>query len=211
MRLSVWAGASKKTRLAKERDEATRQEFREAIALVPVDKLIFLDECHFALNLHRLYGWTVGGGRCCESVPFEKGVKRSVVGAFSLPSDHNPTGLLSLWQKKGLWNSHTFTLFVAEAVLPVVPPGSVLVLDNARLHHNLALKQLVEEAGCLLLFLPPYSPDFNPIEPVWSWIKNKVRAVAPRTDEQRQKEIRTAQQDLPPLAAYAWFKNCGLI
>ncbi len=51
----------------------------------------------------------------------------------------------------------------------------MLVLDNARPHHNSALKQLVEEAGCFLMFLPPYSPDFTPIEPVWSWIKNTVR------------------------------------
>jgi len=171
---------------------------------------VFLDECHFALNLHRLYGWTIGGGRCSQVVPFEKGQKRSVVGAFSLPTHTNPTGLVSLWQKRGLWNSHTFALFVAEAVLPVVPAGSVLVLDNARLHHSLILKQLVEEAGCSLMFLPPYSPDLNPIEPVWSWIKNTVRARAPRTDEQRQKDIRSAQHDLPPQAAYAWFKNCGL-
>ncbi len=75
--------------MAKERDEAARQKFRDAIVLVPVDKLIFLDECHFALNLHRLYGWTVGAGRCCESVPFERRLKHSVVGAFSLPSQNN--------------------------------------------------------------------------------------------------------------------------
>lgn len=178
---------------------------------MPVDKLIFLDECHFALNLHRLYGWTIGGGRCSQVVPFEKGLKRSVVGAFSLPGQDNATGLLSLWQKRGVWNSQTFALFVGEAVLPVVPRGSVLVLDNARLHHSHTLKQLVEEAGCVLMFLPPYSPDLNPIEPVWSWIKNQVRALAPRTDDQRQKDIRTAQSALPPQAAYGWFKNCGLL
>lgn len=210
MRSNEWEGASKKTRLAKERDEEARGVFRQAIALVPAEKLVFLDECHFALNLHRLYGWTIGGGRCAQEVPFEKGFKRSVVGAFSLPSPSNPTGLWALWQKRGLWKGHTFALFVAEAVLSVVPVGSVLVLDNARLHHSVILKQLVEEAGCSLMFLPPYSPDFNPIEPVWSWIKNAVRARAPRTDEQRQKDIRTAQSELPPQAAQGWFKHCGL-
>lgn len=66
------------------------------------ERLVFLDECGFALNLHRLYGWTVGGGRCEEGVPFNKGVNRSVAGAFSLPTAANPSGLWALWQKLGL-------------------------------------------------------------------------------------------------------------
>lgn len=172
--------------------------------------LVFLDECGFALNLHRLYGWCIGGGRCEEEVPFDKGQNRSVVGAFSLPGESNPTGLWALWQRLGAWTGALFTLFVEEAVLPLVPRGSVLVLDNARIHHAHALKQAVEEAGCLLLFLPAYSPDFNPIELVWSWIKHLVRQQAPRTDEERKDAIRQAQALVPPQAAPHWFQKCGI-
>jgi transposase len=177
---------------------------------VPVEKLVFLDECGFSLNLHRRYGWARKGQRCVEAVPFDKGANRSVVGAFSLPSEANPSGLWALWQNKKAWTALTFQLFVEEAVLSQVPAGSVLVLDNARIHGRDTLRERVEKAGCSLLFLPPYSPDLNPIEMVWSWIKNCVRGLAPRTDEQREKDIHTAQHALPPEHASKWFAHCGL-
>ncbi len=173
-------------------------------------RLVFLDECGFSLNLHRFYGWCVGGGRLEERVPFNKGQNRSVVGAFSLPSPNNPTGLWALWQRLGAWTGTLFELFVLEDVLPHLPEGSVLVLDNARIHHGQSLKEAVEAQGHSLLYLPAYSPDFNPIELVWSWIKTKVREMAPRTDEQRAKDIRHAQSLLPPHAANGWFQKCGL-
>ena len=103
-----------------------------------------------------------------------------------------------------------FTLFVEEAVLPHLPPGSVLVLDNARIHQGAALRQAVEEAGCTLLFLPPYSPDLNPIELVWSWIKHLVRTLAPRDDDQRRNDIFNIAHALPPQHAKGWFHKCGL-
>ncbi|RYX83585.1 hypothetical protein EON83_14395 [bacterium] len=71
-------------------------------------------------------------------------------------------------------------------------------------------KDVVEQTGHSLLYLPPYSPDFNPIELAWSWLKTKVRELAPRTDEQRRKDIRHAQSLLPPQNALAWFRKCGV-
>ena len=71
---------------------------------MPLDKLVFLDECGFASNLRRLYGWAIGGGRCIDTVPQTRAKNRSCLGAFSLPSQHNPTGLWALWQKLGAWN-----------------------------------------------------------------------------------------------------------
>ena len=174
------------------------------------NKLVFLDECGFALNLHRLYGWVVAGGRCVEEVPFNKGVNRSVLGAYSFPSEANPSGLWALWQKLGAWTGLLFAMFLEESVLPRVPRGSVLVLDNAKIHFDPDLQQIVERAGCFLLYLPPYSPDYNPIELVWSWIKERVRKLAPRDDGQREAYIRQVASELPPQAALGWFRHCGL-
>ncbi len=196
--------------MARERDEEARVRFCQKLAQVPVDTLVFLDECGFASNLRRLYGWAIGGARCVEEVPQTRALNRSCLGAFSLPNESNPTGLWALWQKLGAWNGLLFEAFVVDELLPRLPHGSVLVLDNARIHQSQSLKDAVEAAGHRLLFLPPYSPDLNPIEPVWSWLKNQVRHLAPEGDEQRQVFLRQAQAALPPQHAHAWFRKCGL-
>jgi len=176
-----------------------------------LEKLVFLDECGFSLNLHRLYGWAPKGERCYEAVPFNKGKNRSVLGAYSWPGDENPTGLWALWQRLGAWNGESFEQFVQEALLPQLPPGRVLVMDNARIHHRQTLHEKVAAAGCRIVYLPPYSPDFNPIELVWSWLKDQVRFLAPRTDEQRQRDIQTTAALVPPQAAKGWFQLCGIL
>jgi len=145
-----------------------------------------------------------------EAVPFERGQNRSVVGAFSLPSPHYPNGMRVLWQKQGAWTRATFEAFLQDGLLPVLDRGSVLVLDNASIHRGAAIRELVEQAGCSLLYLPPYSPDLNPIEMAWSWIKHRVTTLAPRDDQTRQNHIQDAARQLPPSAATAWFKHCGL-
>lgn len=81
------------------------------------------------------------GGRCEEAVPFNKGINRSVVGAYSLPRDKNPRSLWALWQRLGAWTAVLFELFVLEDVLPHLPEGSVLVLDNAHIHQRSKLQR----------------------------------------------------------------------
>ncbi len=210
MLCAVCGLASKKTRVAREQDDDKRRLFREQIEQESVEKLVFLDECGFGSNLRRLYGWAIGGARCVEVAPHTRTTNRSCLGAFSLPSQDNPTGLWALWQKLGAWKGLLFEAFVVDELLPRLPPESVLVLDNARIHQSHSLKKAVEDAGHRLLFLPPYSPDFNPIELVWSWLKNAVRYLAPEGDEQRTACIRQAQQALPPQHAHAWFRKCGI-
>jgi transposase len=200
----------KKSRTASERCEVKRATFRAAIEAIPLESLVFLDECGFALNLHRLYGWAIGGERCVEKVPFNKGVNRSVLGAYSLPTTSNPTGLWALWQKLGAWNGLLFEAFLSDELLPRLPPGCVLVLDNARIHHRPTLKETVERAGHTLLYLPPYSPDYNPIELVWSWLKKTVRTLAPRSDNDRVRIIDETRKLLPQQNATGWFRKCGL-
>lgn len=182
-----------------------------ALAGVPLEKMVFLDECGFSLNLHRLYGWAPKGERCFESVPFNKGQNRSVLGAYGFPCPDNPSGLWALEQRLGAWNGETFEAFVQDTLLPQLPAESVLVMDNARIHHRASLREIVEAAGCHILYLPPYSPDFNPIELVWSWLKDQVRLLAPRTDQQRQHDIQYTAALLPHTAATGWFLHCGIL
>lgn len=173
--------------------------------------MVFIDECGFSLNLHRLYGWARRGERCLETVPFNKGKNRSVLGAYSWPCSQNPTGLWALETRLGAYCGDSFEAFVQEVLLPRLPPGSVLILDNARIHHRQTLQEIVEAAGCRILYLAPYSPDFNPIELVWSWLKEAVRRLKPRTDAQRQLDIQNAAAQLPPQAAHGWFQLAGIL
>ena len=187
-------------------------------------KLVFLDECGFSLNLHRCYGWSLKHERCVEAVPLQRGQNRSVLGAFSLPGagdgagagaanstcSDGINGMRALFQKLGAIKREDFEGFLRDQLLPVLEPGSVLVLDNARIHHGGQIAEIVAAAGCSLLYLPPYSPDFSPIELAWSWIKNQVRAAAPRNDHDRQKVIDAAATALPAHAAPGWFRKCGL-
>ena len=91
---------------------------------------MFLDECGFSLNLYRLYGWASSSERCVESVPLARGQNRSLVGGFSL------SGMVASLQKVGSIKRVDFETFLSEHLLPVLPTGSVLVLDNARSHHG---------------------------------------------------------------------------
>ena len=164
---------------------------------------MFLDESGFSLCLYRLYGWAPQHERCEEAVPFVRGINRSVLGAFSL------AGLQASVQKLGTIKRLDFESFLKERLLPLLPADSVLVLDNARIHHGGQIETLVQTARCSLLYLPPYSPDFSPIELAWSWVKNRVRFACPRDDTAREQEIRQALDSLPAHHASVWFRKCG--
>ena len=201
--------------MAQERSEVKRAAFRVAMAGVPLEKLVFLDECGFSLNLIRLYGWVQGGGRCHEVVPFQRGKNCSVIGAFSLSSALSlssssafSNGLRALRHHLGTIKRNDVEGFLEESLLPVLEAGSVLVMDNARTHHGGKIAELVEKAGCSLLYLPPYSPDLSPIELVWSWLKAQVKRMAPRDNLARTEAIVQAAQLLPDHSA-ASFKHCG--
>ena len=113
--------------------------------------------------------------------------------------------------KLGAMKRVDFEAFLRRDLLPRLLPGSVLVLDKARLHHGGQIEKLVEKAKCRLLYLPPDSPDLSPIELAWSWIKNRVRQRAARDEASRQAAIDQAIAALPAAHAPAWFRHCGCL
>jgi transposase len=165
---------------------------------------VFLDEAGFNLALYSAYGWSPRGERLVEAVPFCRGSNLSVLGAF------DQEGMLCTREKEGAMKRVDVEAFLEKDLLPRLVPGAVLVLDNARIHHGGRLEEIVTAAGCSLLYLPPYSPDMNPIELAWGWIKRFVRRVAPRDSASRQAAIQSALASLPAAFAPNWFKKCGL-
>jgi len=197
----------KKCRVAAERNTPKNIERRAAflkeIAAISVDKLCFLDESGFSLNLYRAYGWSAKSERCYQYVPFNRGTNRSVIGAFTL------SGMVACQSLLGAVRRDRFESFLRHHVLPAVVPGTVLVLDNARIHHGGDIKEIVSAFGCSVLYLPPYSPDFSPIELAWSYVKHIVRGVGPREDHLREEAIERAVALIPISHAIAWFRKCG--
>jgi transposase len=113
-------------------------------------------------------------------------------------------------EKEGALKRVDVEAFLEGELLPRLLPGAVLVLDNARIHHGGRIHEIVSAAGCSVLYLPPYSPDFNPIELAWSWVKSFVRRLAPRDQASRLAAIGAAVAALPDAFAPGWFRKCGL-
>lgn len=102
-----------------------------------------------------------------------------------------------------------FRAFVEDVLVPVLRPGQVVVLDNLPAHKYPEVEQAVIAAGCRLLFLPRYSPEFNPIEQCWSKVKNHLRSQAACTLEVLQAAVAEAQPMITPENALGWFAHCG--
>ena len=164
--------------------------------------LVFLDECGFSLALYLLFGWGPIKERLVEAVPWRRGVNLSVLGAFGAE------GMVTITSKPGAIKRVDVEAFLREELLPRLLPGSVLVLDNARIHHGGDIETIVSGAGCSLLYLPPYSPDFSPIELAWGWIKRFVRCLCPRDEASRAAAIQQAIACLPAEFAPGWFQKC---
>ena len=137
-------------------------------------------------------------------MPFNRGKNLSVLGAL------DSEGMLSFRHKTGAMKRTDVETFLKEDVVPWLLPGSVIVLDNATIHKGGKIQQIVEGAGCRLLYLPPYSPDFSPIEPAWGWIKNCVRSRCPRDNDSRITAVEESVAALPAEFAPNWFRNCGI-
>lgn len=117
------------------------------------------------------YGWSLRGERCYAPVTGGSRERISVIAGLHGSELQAPCWL------KGYTDAETFNVWLEHHLLPVLIPGMVIIMDNARFHKSPKTKELIENAGCRLLFLPPYSPDLNPIEHRWFPLKNSARKI----------------------------------
>ncbi len=109
----------------------------------------------------------------------------------------------------GAMNSVTFLAYVEQFLVPALRPGDVVVMDNLSAHKGAAVREAIESAGCDLWYLPPYSPDFNPIEKLWSKVKAWLRRVSATTFETLSDAVVDALQAVGPQECSNYFKSCG--
>jgi transposase len=153
--------------------------------------------------LTRLYGWAPQNQRATGSVPRNHGKNTTLVAALA------PDGLQVPWLIEGAMDSETFEWYIRQQLAPTLRPGQVVVLDNLSAHKADHMRQAIEARGCQLLYLPPYSPDFTPIEQAFSKIKALLRGLGARTKEALQEAVRLAIEAITPHDAVAWFAHAG--
>jgi transposase len=157
--------------------------------------------------LTRLYGWAPHDQRATGSVPRNHGKNTTLVAALT------PEGLQAPWTIEGAMDTAAFERYVSEVLGPTLGPtlrpGQVVVLDNLSVHKADSIREAIEARGCELLFLPPYSPDFTPIEQAFSKIKAVLRRLGARVRDALMEAIRLAVDAITPEDAVAWFAHAG--
>jgi transposase len=200
----------KKSLRATEQDSAKRVAWRAEVnalvnaAIAGANCLKFIDESACHLGLTRAYGWAKKGKRCCFTVPGNTGPRRTMVALFTL-SD----GIAAYRTQKGSLKADDFQAFVEGAVVPHLLPGDVVILDNAACHRGKRVRALIEAVGARLLFLPPYSPDFSPIEFAWRKVKADLREVSARTADVLLSAIDAAMPLVTARDAEKFYAHCG--
>ncbi|WHQ68545.1 IS630-like element ISMex21 family transposase [Methylorubrum extorquens] len=166
--------------------KAAREAWFEAQPDLDPDKLVFLDETGAATNMARRYGRAPRGERCRLLVPQGHYKTTTVTAAL------RTTGLCALDLADGATNGQRFRDYVANRLVPVLRPGDTVILDNLQAHKVSGIRERVEAAGARLLYLPPYSPEFNPIEQIFAKLKALLRTAAARTVADLWDAIRNA-------------------
>ena len=138
---------------------------------IPPDQVVFVDETGMDDNDAWRYGWSAKGERCFSLVSGKRTTRVSLI------AGERDGELIAPFMFEGYCNAAVFEAYVEYILLPELKPGQVVVIDNARFHQSLITRQLIENAGCILKFLPPYSPDLSPIEHRWSPIKQAARKI----------------------------------
>ena len=173
-----------------------------APALRPED-LVFVDESGVATNMARLYGRAPGGQRAGGAVPHGRWERLTMLGGLSLD------GLVACLAVEGATDTAVMIAFTKHVLVPALRPGQTVILDNLSVHRAAGVRRLIEAAGCRLLFLPPYSPDFNPIEQAWSKLKTLLRGMGARTTAALHAALTTLVDRITGSDARAYFHHCG--
>jgi transposase len=179
-----------------------RQEFIAQIAAISPEHLIFLDESGVTTSMTRLYARSSGGKRICETTPGGRWKIMTILGAMSL------RGIIASMTIEEATDGDIFLAYVKHILCPALRPGDVVVMDNLSSHKIKGVRRLIEKAGAKVLYLPPYSPDLNPIEKAWSKLKQILRSVKARTKEALEEAIAEAFRRITPDNAKAWFNHC---
>ena len=169
------------------------------------ENLVFMDESGVNRAMTRTHARSLQGARAFGTAPRNWGRNVSILGALSL------RGPLECMCVNGATDGRVFLTCLREVLVPQLWPGAVVVMDNLGAHKVKGVRELIEAAGARVLYLPPYSPDFNPIEHAWSKLKNYLRGVAARTSDALDRAISQGLATISAQDATGFFTHCGYL
>jgi transposase len=184
-------------------NQEKRQVWREQVREIDPARFVFVDESGVTRSLTRRYGRAPKGERVPGAVPLGHWEVTTLIGALALD------GLRASFSVDAATDADIFQVFVEQVLRPSLRPGDVVIWDNLPAHKAPELKTKIEAAQATLLPLPPYSPDFNPIEQCWSKVKEFLRAAEARTTEALEQVITKAFASVTASDAHGWFQHCG--
>jgi transposase len=183
--------------------KALRAAWSQLLAEVKVEDLLFVDECGANTVMTRTHGYAPRSERLKAKVPAGKRQAITFVGALTV------SGMSAPWAMKGAMNRDWFEAWVEQVLVPSLRAGMVVVMDNLSAHKGERVRRMIEEAGCRLEYLPPYSPDFNPIEKAFSKFKRILRKAAARTVQGVYDAMAAALKQFSPSECLHYFQCCG--
>ena len=173
------------------------------IRRIPSERLVFLDESGLNLAMSRSHAWVKRGTEFIDRVPMNWGKNLNLLGAI------RREGWVVLTTTYERVTKDYFVSWVRTTLLPKLRVGDVLVMDNLAAHHDRRVVEVCAARGVDVLYLPPYSPDFNPIESAWALQKQFVRRHAPRAREALRRIARRARHRVTQLHCRRYFEHCG--
>ena len=196
--------SEKKSLHAAERDSREnllrREAFVESLRAVAPEDLIYLDESGVSTQMTRLYARAEGGQRVRDAVPGGHWKMLTILGAMSVD------GMIAAMTVQAATDREVFLAYLDRVLCPKLRPGHVVVMDNLSSHKVAGVRERIEACGATLTYLPPYSPDLNPIEKAWSKLKQALRANQARTVEALHDAVANLLPTLSANDANAWFR-----
>ena len=181
-----------------------RNEWVQMISEAEPDKLVFLDESGVNTNMTRHYGRAVGKERAVDHTPENTPTNTTILSSIRL------NGETAYTTYSGGTTGDRFVEYLENVLIPTLHDGDIVIMDNMRSHHVKKVSEVLQKAKIQLLYLPPYSPDFNPIEKMWSKMKAIMRKMKIRDETLLSAAVKTALGNVRISDCKGWFRSCAV-
>jgi transposase len=175
----------------------------ERMPMLDPEKSVFVDETWASTAMTRRRGRAPRGTKLVSPVPHSHWMTTTFVAALSA------TGLLAPMVTNGAMTGALFEAWLEQGLLPTLAPGTTVIMDNLASHKRARVRELIAAAGCRLLYLPPYSPDLNPIELTFSKLKALLRSAGKRTVDDLHRFLGEAMDEFSPASCRATIEHVG--